>query len=101
MASLKATASVQTHTARASSGSKASPIRKSQIGMFGSAAAGIRAAVSARVAAARADHAAAALGALDRVLPRVEQCGLAWWGRFEWRYRRCGIAVAAIGVALR
>src|ERR1700745_711383 len=34
-------------------------------------AAGIRAAVAARVAAAGADHAAAAAGALDRVLPAV------------------------------
>src|SRR5436305_7157967 len=41
------------------------------------AAAGVRAAVAARVAAARPHHAAAAAGALDRVLPRVEESGLA------------------------
>src|SRR5438067_12488381 len=42
-----------------------------------SAAAGARAAVAARVARARADHAAAAAVALDRVLVRVEERGLA------------------------
>src|SRR5213080_4459017 len=35
-------------------------------------------AVPAGVAGAGADHPAAALGALDRVLPRVEERGLAW-----------------------
>src|SRR5439155_611634 len=48
-------------------------------------AAGVRAAVAARVARAGADHAAAAAGALDRVLERVEQRGLAGWRRVDRR----------------
>src|SRR4029079_8826578 len=54
------------------------------------AAAGVRAAVAARVARARAHHAAAALRALDRVLPGVEEGGLAL--RRRLRRRRCGLA---------
>ena len=64
------------------------------------AAAGVRAAVSARVAAAGADHAAAALGALDCVLPRIEQSGLARWGCLE-RTRLLRFRGTAAVVALR
>src|SRR5581483_4091781 len=42
-------------------------------------AAGVRAAVAARVARARANHPAAALRAFDCVLPAVEERGLAGW----------------------
>src|SRR6478672_3609907 len=42
-----------------------------------SAAAGVRAAIAARVAAAGSHHATAALGALDRVFPAVEERRLA------------------------
>src|SRR3954462_11936103 len=47
-----------------------------------SAAAGVRPAVAARVAAAGPDHPAAAAGALDRVLPAVEERRLARRHRF-------------------
>src|SRR5687767_14321855 len=56
-----------------------------------SAAVGVRAAVAAGVARAGPHHAAAALGALDRVLPGVEERGLALRRRLDSRRR--GIAV--------
>src|SRR5213080_4128311 len=58
------------------------------------AAAGVRAAVAARVATARPHHAAAAAGALDGVLPRVEERGLAGRGGVRRRGGRGrGVAV--------
>src|SRR6185503_2346476 len=61
-------------------------------------AAGVRAAVAARVAAAGADHPAAAAGALDRVLPRVEESRLARRRRLGGLRGRGRLAVC---VALR
>src|SRR5881392_1673957 len=62
-------------------------------------AAGVRAAVAARVAAAGADHPPAAAGALDRVLPAVEEGRLAGRRRLA-RLARRRLGVAAGGVAL-
>src|ERR1700694_5486340 len=67
-------------------------------------AAGVCAAVSARVARARSDHPASALCALDCVFPRVEQGGLArWWGveRLRRRLRARGaVALRSAGFHL-
>src|SRR5262245_49683413 len=52
-------------------------------------AAGVGAAVAAGVAGAGPDHPAPAPGALDRVLPRVEERGLARRGRLGRRRRGC------------
>src|SRR5437764_4049245 len=60
----------------------------------GLAAAGVRAAVAARVARAGADHAAAAAGALDRVLPRVEERRLPRRQRFRGSRRLAAVRVA-------
>src|SRR5207249_3933014 len=64
-------------------------------------AAGVRPAVAARVARARADHPAAAAGALDGVLPGVEERRLARRRRVDWRRPGRRVAVAAVRVALR
>src|SRR5437588_5887635 len=71
--------------------------RRARILLWPLGAAGVRAAVAARVAAAGADHPAAAARALDRVLPAVEERRLA--GR--WRLGRlCGCRGLAVRVAL-
>src|SRR5581483_7860450 len=58
-----------------------------------SAAAGVRPAVAARVARARAHHAAAAAGALDGVLPGIEERRLTGRRRLERLGRRGRLAV--------
>src|SRR5829696_7232028 len=66
------------------------------------ATAGVGPAVAARVAAARSYHPASAAGTLHRVLPRVEQRGLAWRGCFHRGCRRgCWVHRAAIRIAGR
>src|SRR5947209_1216033 len=62
-------------------------------------AAGVGPAVAARVTRARPDHAAAAPRALDRVLPRVEEGGLARRGDLG-RRRSDAVCVAPVRVAL-
>src|SRR3954452_1225572 len=63
--------------------------------------AGVRPAVAARVARPGADHAASAAGALDSVLPRVEERRLARRDGLDGRGRRVGRLALQERVRLR